>query len=109
MSSAPRHVELLVEAEAQPPFDDPDKGTDDGHAFELSWRLVGFEAQLHVAWLRAVANRFVTDHAQPIAAVARELFQRTVIPGTAAAAIVERIREENEVSISAAAKENPDV
>jgi hypothetical protein len=90
---APQHMQLLTDSEAGPAPDDSDVG-DDLHAFELSWRLTGLEAQFHLAWLRAVAERFVLDHAVEIVAVARELYRRTVMPGADAAAIVHRIREE---------------
>jgi hypothetical protein len=94
---APLHAQLLADSEARPlPSDGNPLAGDDLNAFELSFRLVGLEAQAHLGWLRAVARRFVNDHAHIIAALARELDRRTVVTGTDAAAIVHRIREEEE-------------
>jgi hypothetical protein len=92
---SPRDVELLRAAERRPPPDTSEfvEG-DDRISFELAWRLSGQEAMAYLAWLTAVAERFVHRQAVAIVAVAREVEAKTVLPGSEGAAIVARVQKE---------------
>jgi hypothetical protein len=80
---SPRHRELLFASEAR---DDPID--DDDRAFEFSYWLAGQEANLHIAWLRQVANRMVRERWAAISAVAKRLLVRGVLSGAEVAQIV---------------------
>lgn len=85
---SPRHVELLADAESRPAPESPFE-SDDEEALRLALRLAGQEARLHVAWLSAVADRFVERFAPLVAALARELMARTVMSGDEAVNLIE--------------------
>ena len=86
---SPRDLELLAAAEARPAPGPTDwQESDDAEAAELGFRMVGLEASAYVAWLAAVARRFVHRNADLIVPVAAELLRVTVMSGANAAAIV---------------------
>jgi hypothetical protein len=75
---SPRHREVLDRLEA----DDEPVGADDHTAWTLASVLSGEdEAAHHLAWMQAVARRFVADYWHHIAAVAEALLEREVLSG----------------------------